>query len=311
MKMRIFIILIILKTVFWIPSESWAREQLAVLDLKAKHGVEQSLAEALSVEIRDAIHSYGKYEVLSREDLAAIAERTKTQQLLGCDESTCIVDFGKKIGTQFVVAGSLSKIGDTYSLSLRLIKVVGEDFGVKKRESKKCKCKEDELINTARSAAALVMGEDKSSKGSSVQNGKSMEIGRDERFVAYDDNTVLDTSTELMWSAADNGETINWNDANKYCENYEGGGFTDWRLPAQDELARLCDKDTSYRSNGDYDVHLTPLISITSCCLWAVETRRSKAAFFNFRDVYWDWRNQDSSKYSRVLPVRSTKSQVQ
>jgi len=311
MKMRIFFILILLKTALWIPSEAWAREQLAVLDLKAKHGVEQSLAEALSVEIRDAIHNYGKYEVLSREDLEAIAERTKTQQLLGCDESMCLVDFGKKIGTQYMVTGSLSKIGDTYSLSLRLIKVVGEDFGVKKRESKKCKCKEDELINTARSVAALVMGEDKSSEGSTIQNGKPMEIGRDGRFVVYDDSTVLDTSTGLMWPEKDNGENISWDDAKKYCENYEGGGFTDWRMPAQDELANLCDKNTSYRSNGDYDVHLTALISITSCCLWAAETSRSKAAFFNFRDFYWDWRNQTSSKYSRVLPVRSTKAQTQ
>jgi hypothetical protein len=131
--MRVLIFWIILKIVLWIPSAASAKEQLAVLDLKAKHGVEQSLAEALSVEIRDAIHSFGKYEVLSREDLEAIAERTKTQQLLGCDNSICLVDFGKKIGTQFMVAGSLSKIGETYSLSLRLIKVVGEDSGVKKR----------------------------------------------------------------------------------------------------------------------------------------------------------------------------------
>ncbi|MBW1898023.1 MAG: DUF1566 domain-containing protein [Deltaproteobacteria bacterium] len=301
--------MIILKIVLWIPSAASAKEQLAVLDLNAKHGVEQSLAEALSVEIRDAIHSFGKYEVLSRDDLEAIAERTKTQQLLGCDNSLCLVDFGKKIGTQFMVAGSLSKIGDTYSLSLRLIKVVGDDTGVKKRESKKCRCKEDDLINTARSVAALVMGKDKPSEVSSDQNGKPEDIGGDGRFVVYDDGTVLDTSTGLMWSAKDNGENINWNDAKNYCENYQGGGFTDWRLPAQDELAKLYDKGRSYRCKGGYDVHLTDLISLTSCCMWASETSRSKSAYFNFRDSYWDWRNQASSKYSRALPVRRGKSQ--
>jgi hypothetical protein len=36
------------------------------------------------------------------------------------------------------------------------------------------------------------------------------EIKRDGRFIAYDNGTVLDTSTNLMWAARDNGHNINW-----------------------------------------------------------------------------------------------------
>jgi len=36
------------------------------------------------------------------------------------------------------------------------------------------------------------------------------EIGKDGRFIAYDDGTVLDTRTNLMWAAKDNGSNINW-----------------------------------------------------------------------------------------------------
>ena len=36
------------------------------------------------------------------------------------------------------------------------------------------------------------------------------EKGRDGRFVAYDNGTVLDTSTNLMWASKDNGNNINW-----------------------------------------------------------------------------------------------------
>ncbi len=36
---------------------SFSKEQLAVMDLKAKYGVDKGLAEALSVKLRDAIHS--------------------------------------------------------------------------------------------------------------------------------------------------------------------------------------------------------------------------------------------------------------
>ncbi len=36
------------------------------------------------------------------------------------------------------------------------------------------------------------------------------ETKRDGRFIAYDNRTVLDTSTNLMWAARDNGSNIDW-----------------------------------------------------------------------------------------------------
>jgi tetratricopeptide (TPR) repeat protein len=67
------------------------------------------------------------------------------------------------------------------------------------------------------------------------------EIKRDGRFIAYSNGTVLDTQTNLMWAAKDNGSYINWQDAKSYCENFSGGGYTDWRMPKQNELAGLYD----------------------------------------------------------------------
>lgn len=130
------------------------------MDLKAKYGVADGLAEALSVEVRNAIHSQGEYEVLSKEDLETIAERTKMRQSLGCDDTQCLIDFGQAIGTKYMVAGSVSKLGDTYSVDLRLIDTEGDDTGVKNRASKKCTCPEDQLFGTAMDAAALVMGKE-------------------------------------------------------------------------------------------------------------------------------------------------------
>ena len=72
------------------------------------------------------------------------------------------------------------------------------------------------------------------------------EKARDGRFIAYDNGTVLDTKTNLMWAAKDNGSDINWADAKSYCENYRGGGYTDWRMPTTDELAGLYDAAKTY-----------------------------------------------------------------
>lgn len=136
------------------------------------------------------------------------------------------------------------------------------------------------------------------------------EIARDGRFIAYDDGTVLDTRTNLMWAAKDNGRNINWTDAKSYCETYRGGGYTDWRMPTQDELVGLYDgsKSRPGACNQSYNIHVaTELIDITCFWLWNSATRGSAAAVFNFRYGERSWSPQSYVTNSRVLPVRSGK----
>jgi len=144
--------------------------------------------------------------------------------------------------------------------------------------------------------------------GSKKYDQKDREIGQDSRFIAYDNGTVKDTETGLMWAAKDNRGDINWRDAKRYCENYQGGGYTDWRMPTQDELAGLYDKSEWYQATQrHYTVHLTELIELSTCCQWASETRDSEAASFVFMDGGGSWLDQFHSSNLRVLPVRSGK----
>lgn len=180
-KGGLYLLFLILIVNLCLAHVTFAKEQLAVMDLKAKHGVKKSLAEALSVEIRDEIHSHGEYEVLSKEDLETIADRTALRQSLGCDDTKCLIDFGRAIGTKYMVAGSICKYGNTYSINLRLINTEGTDAGVNNRVGKKCKCSEDELPNTAKAVAALVMGKKETQVDSSVKTvaiRKKIAMGR-------------------------------------------------------------------------------------------------------------------------------------
>jgi hypothetical protein len=134
------------------------------------------------------------------------------------------------------------------------------------------------------------------------------EIGKDGRFTAYDDGTVRDTRSGLMWAANDNGSEIKWASAKSYCENYRAGDYTDWRMPTQDELAELYDKAKSYRSACGDDVRLTGLIRLTCYWVWASETRDSWAADYTFNEGRRNWGLQSSDgNLSRALPVRSGK----
>jgi hypothetical protein len=143
------------------------------------------------------------------------------------------------------------------------------------------------------------------------------EIKRDGRFIAYDNETVLDTQTNLMWAAKDNGAGIDWQDAKKYCENYRGGGYTDWRMPTLNELAGLYDAAKTYSSecpgffDGSHpDVHLTELIRLTCVALWAFETRGSVAAQFDFNGGGRYWFPPVTGPIYRGLPVRSVKVKI-
>jgi hypothetical protein len=115
------------------------------------------------------------------------------------------------------------------------------------------------------------------------------EKARDGRFIAYDNGTVLDTRTHLMWAARDNGSDVNWYEAKSYCENYRGGGYKNWRMPTVDELAGLYDKNEGYETPAYYDVYITEFIQLSSCCIWSSETRGSDAAYFSFQSNMRNW----------------------
>jgi len=131
----------------------------------------------------------------------------------------------------------------------------------------------------------------------------AVEKVKDIRFIAHKNGTVFDAKMNLTWAAKDNGSDINWENAQSYCENYRGGGYTNWRMPTQDELKGLF--DSSIIGNDDY--HLTPLITLTASCLWASETRRNAAAYFNFRYGTRHLTHQSNNLNGRVLPVRDNK----
>jgi len=134
---------------------------------------------------------------------------------------------------------------------------------------------------------------------------------RKERFVTLDDYTVFDTQTKLMWASEDNGENINWVDAKSYCENFRGGGYSDWRLPTLEELAGLYDDSLAGYEQACGSkfgwVKLTDSIYITCCCVWASEMDGSRAEYFNFHSGNWNYKSPSNHAAQRALPVRSAK----
>jgi len=138
------------------------------------------------------------------------------------------------------------------------------------------------------------------------------EVGRDGRFIAYDNGTVLDTKTNLMWAAKDNGREVSWVSAKYYCEKYRGGGYMDWRVPTQDELAGLYDASklvktlhTDFLGFSWKMNFATDLIRLTYTQIWAYEIPGSDTGI-SFCFTGGGVVRPDISA-SPVLPVRSAK----
>jgi len=136
------------------------------------------------------------------------------------------------------------------------------------------------------------------------------EKAKDGRFIAYNNGTVLDTKTNLMWAAKDSGNFITWQEAKYFCKNYRVGGYDDWRLPTLKELAALYDETKSYASDcGDgKDLHLTELIRLRCGWIWSSKADLSNGYYFLFYDGTDHQVSMTDFSYNlHVLPVRSGK----
>lgn len=94
---------------------------VAVLELDP-NGVTESEAKALSDRLRIEIFNAGVYEVMEREKMNRILDEMQFQ-LKDCTSDDCAIEIGRLVGVKKIIAGSISKIGELYTVSARLIDV--------------------------------------------------------------------------------------------------------------------------------------------------------------------------------------------
>ena len=310
---------------------------VAIFDFEVTTG-DKGISRPLADRVIHVFSQSDKYEVIDRGNMNKILGEQKFQ-MSGCVAQECKVEAGQILGVGKIVNGSVGIVGKTYYLTLQLIDV--KTGKVELSAEDVCRCEIDDLLGSTMKLAKKLLGEKveqsvaKAPATATVAIPKpsgpepvptsiaiarpavsptAKETARDGRFIAYDNGTVLDTGTNLMWAAKDNGWSLDWQGAKNYCDNYRGGGYTDWRMPTQYELAGLYDAGKTYQSecggglfNDTYDLHLTELIRLT--CRWALAdwSRSSDAAFFNFNLGGHNWGNQSGADHGRALPVRSGK----
>jgi len=293
-------------TIFPALSSGKDLPKIAVWDLN--HGdIKAAYAQDLTSILVSEISKSGKYEVYSQENVRTLAGWTAERMQLGCTDTKCLTALGQ-MDIAKLISGRVGKIGNRYSVSLNLFDT--QNARAEKSVSEFGRS-EDELIELIQVALGKLLGVEVSP--TRVEQSpfplSGFEIDRDGHFIAYNNGTVLDTRTNLMWAARDNGEDINWWNAKSYCENYRGGGYTDWRMPTPKELSGLygTGEESPQECKPSSSVKITKLIRLTCCCPWSSEEDGSSAVYVYFKDGKGYRTDKAMSRYQRILPVRSNR----
>ncbi len=98
------------------------RASVAILDLEPK-GVPENEVSALSDRLRTELFKTDAFDVMERGKMQEVLKEQGFQQSGACNSDACAIEVGQLIGVEKMIAGSLGKVGRTYSVNLRMIDV--------------------------------------------------------------------------------------------------------------------------------------------------------------------------------------------
>jgi len=118
---RSFVLTLALVLVLGPAAHAETKERVAVLELSAKSGITQAVADALADLIANTIRDMGGHEVIGKSDIMSMVGFGEVQQKMGCDDTSCLAEIGGALGVGRIVGGNVAQLGDTFLLNLKLI----------------------------------------------------------------------------------------------------------------------------------------------------------------------------------------------
>ena len=116
----IFLMLLIITA---ISNAQEKKTTVAVLEFQTSGGLEKSEVSALSNRFRGILVKTKAFEVVEREKMNEVLKAQDFNVSDACNTAECAVQVGQLLGVEAMIAGDLGKIGDTYTIDLRLIDV--------------------------------------------------------------------------------------------------------------------------------------------------------------------------------------------
>ncbi len=137
------------------PARSGVLPRVGVIDLESEN-VPRAELRILSDRLRVELVNTGAYRVLERERMDLIPREQGFQQS-GCVATECVVEIGELLGAQKMIGGRVGRIGDVYTITVRMVNV--ETGAVERSAVHDCACPlQDVLIGSVPQVAAELAG---------------------------------------------------------------------------------------------------------------------------------------------------------
>ena len=104
----------------------FSSQSVAVLEFEGKN-VSGAEASALTDRLRNELFQMGHFKIVERGQMDEILNEQAFQQT-GCVSSECAVEVGKILSVDYIIMGSVSKVGTIFSVSARLVNVLSGEI---------------------------------------------------------------------------------------------------------------------------------------------------------------------------------------
>jgi TolB-like protein len=132
------------------------RLQIALLELEVTGGLDTTLARPISDRLRQELFKTGRFTVVERNTMEQIFEE-QTLHLAGCMSDQCVVEVGRILGVEQMVAGSISRVGSVITVNARLIDV--ETTELTAAESVDCECSLETVLTISLGDLAALLAD--------------------------------------------------------------------------------------------------------------------------------------------------------
>ncbi len=151
-----FIVSLLLLNLLFTLTYAQNKVNIAVLELKGE-GISSSEARIITSRLRTDLFNTNKFTVVEREVMNDILQE-QGFQMSACTSNECVVEVGKLLGVRLMVAGDIGKIGNLFTISIRMIDV--QNGKILKTATEDCECKiETVLIESVKNVAEILSGQ--------------------------------------------------------------------------------------------------------------------------------------------------------
>ena len=155
----------------------------AVVDLEA-HGVDAQLGKSLTQLLSLELKKFEGLSVISRDEVQTMLRFEADKQMLQCTSDTsCLVEIGGALGVDYLVSGSVGKLGDAFVVILKLMDI--HEAKVVSRSSESFRGVETDLAAALRFSTYRLLGHNLDGAGelqvsANVEEGTIQVQGMDE-----------------------------------------------------------------------------------------------------------------------------------